>query len=409
MGRFPSAAGDGTVPSVVREWRQWLAHGTYRFCDTVLRRGRCRVGCRENVVSPIDEVRVTTPPCNAAGTPVDRLWSAADDGPGQRERIDQLKRSIDIRSSTMVLTFGRAAERQMARFADTVLDQVLARGTADVRNKLTDIRVVAEGLAVDRLTAGTGVVASLFFSEKREISRFSERFRNARQRIDILGFRLENRAREIGYGLAVLDTVMEQNLSRFRDLTMHIRAAEEVLADGRSAVAANHTRDDMQAGIDRLDRRVRNLRRSRTIALAMLPTIRQVQSSGAMLADDLWTIIGRDIPSWKTRLLQHIEPLRRRHGLAPMATARDAVSAAPPLAASTSDASPGAPSPGDADVDALTETMRRLLDRIEAVEHRERDAVKARQACRDTLRAAESEFLAHIAGGVADDPPAMPA
>lgn len=155
------------------------------------------------------------------------------DDPAVRRRIDQLKGALDVTSSTSVLNFGNEVELSMARFTDTVLDEVMAKDLGPVHEKLTEIRLIAEDLSVDQLTGKGGFFGRLFSSLKREIAKFTDKFRTARQQIDTIAIQLDDQANAVNYGLAVLDRLFEQNLDRFRDLSLHVAAGHEVLGEWR--------------------------------------------------------------------------------------------------------------------------------------------------------------------------------
>jgi len=360
---------------------------------------------------------MTQLPVPVAEQAVAVLAAAPVTDPAARQRIEQLKASLDPASSTSVLEFGVDVEQSMARFADTVLEQVMAKDSGPMHEKLTEIRLIAENLSIDKIAEKKGLIDRLFSSVKREIAKLSDRFKTARAQIDTIAMQLEDQAQEIGYGLAVLDRLFEQNLTRFKDLSLHVVAGQEAIEHWRTALLpaaraatesggeadrmlAGQSFRDLQAGIDRLDRKVLNLEKSRMIALAMLPTIRQVQQTGITLVEELRMAIAHAIPAWKAAMLVHIEQLRQKHGLETLAATRDFTNRQLEEMARQLDANVEATyrqtEQGIADTDAIVRTMNSLIGTIDKVERLEKEAAAARAKSREALRKAETEFRAKL-------------
>lgn len=359
-------------------------------------------------------------PVAASERAIATLQPAVPDDPALRPRIEQLKGTLDITSSNSVLDFGNEVEQDMARFADSVLDQVMAKDLGPLHEKLTEIRLVAEGLSVEEIGKSSGLFGRLFSSLKREIAKLTDRFRTARQQIDTIAMQLEDQAQNVGYGLAILDRLFDQNLDRFRDLGLHVTAGHEVLADWRQTLlpaaekAAMEGSDtdrmlagqrlrDLKAAVDRLDRKVLNLEKSRTIALAMMPTIRQAQQTGITLIEELRMTIAHAIPAWKATMLVHIEQLRQKHGLEALAASRDFTNEQLKQMARQLDQNVEATyretERGIADTSAIVETMNSLISTIDKVERLEREAATARQTSRAALRQAETQFRTRLVEG----------
>jgi uncharacterized protein YaaN involved in tellurite resistance len=335
-----------------------------------------------------------------------------------RRRIDRIRQGLDPASTTSVLTFGSGVERDMAGFADAVLDQVLARDTGAVHDRLDEIKAAAAEIGLDRLNEDAGFFGRLFAGPRRSLERVTETFQAARLRIDTIAAQLDDQIQAIGYGLAVLDRLFEQNLARFRDLTLHVRAAREVLEEMRSEASRAATlplpagetdalldaqrRRDREAAIDRLERKVLDLEKSRLVALSMLPAIRRTQDTGASLLEALRTTVAHAVPAWKSAMIVHLEQLRQRHGLAALGALRDA--GARQLADTArrigehETAVAAARDKETGEVAAMVSTMNDLMATLDTVDRLEREAAAARQSSRDALGRAEGELRQRLAG-----------
>ena len=339
---------------------------------------------------------------------------SADISETERSRIDQIKGTIDLSSATSVLSFGTASEKQVADFADTVLDQVMARDLGPVHERLSDIKLIAGGLDVSGLKEDRGFFGRLFFNLKKEIARFTDDFQTARSQIDGIAAQLEDQIHDISLGLVMLDKLFEQNMDNFEELMLHIVAGRETLDHTRAVVLPDQRRlaqskadepdalilaqqaRDLEAAADRLDRKILNLEKSKAIAHAAMPTIRQVQETGITLVEELKSALAHGVPAWKNTMLIHIEQLRQKNGLDSLRAMTDFTNAQLHAMADQLDQNTLAmheqTKRGIADVDAITETIGKLVATLDKIDGLEREAREARQQGRVALAKAEEDL-----------------
>lgn len=339
--------------------------------------------------------------------------------PAERQKVDQIKQTIDIMSSTSVIGFGTASEQRVADFADSVLDQVMSKDLGPVHEQLGEIKSIANGLEPGRLQEKQGFFSRLFFNLKKEISSFSDRFMTARGQIDAIANKLEDQIQDVNLGLIMLDKLFDQNLDNFRELSLHIEAGKELLqhyrdvelprlqaeaeAKANDPDALLHAQQvrDLKAGVERLDRKIMNLEKSKAIAHASMPTIRQVQQTGIMLVEELRTALAHAIPAWKNTMLIHIEQLKQKHGLATLQAMTDFTNAqlkamADQLQENTVQIHEQSQR-GIADVEAITYTINTLIGTLDKVDQLEAQARQARTQGRAELAKAEAELRAQQA------------
>ncbi len=336
--------------------------------------------------------------------------------PAERQEIEKIKKNVDLMSSTSVINFGTQSERRVADFADSVLEQVMSKDLGPVHERLSEIKMIANGLNAERLREKKGFFSRLFFNVKREIASFSDRFMTARGQIDGIAARMEDHIQEVNLGLIMLDKLFDQNLENFRELSLHIQAGKELLEhyrtvvlkqaeaeakarenDPNALVYAQQVRD-LKAAIERLDRKIMNLEKSKAIAHASMPTIRQVQQTGIMLVEELRSAIAHAIPAWKNTMLIHIEQLKQRHGLETLKAMTDFTNAQLQAMADQLEQNTVAihqqSQRGIADVEAITYTINKLIGTLDKVDDLERQAREARERGRAELAKAEADLRA---------------
>jgi uncharacterized protein YaaN involved in tellurite resistance len=79
---------------------------------------------------------------------------------------------------------------------------------------------------------------------------------------------------------------------------------KRLAADGASAAGqmAAQEINDVRQSIDRLERKVHDLKLSRVIAMQTMPQIRLIQNGDAVLAEKLQSSIATTIPIWKNQM-----------------------------------------------------------------------------------------------------------
>ena len=331
-----------------------------------------------------------------------------------RARIEQIKNSIDLTSSTSVINFGADSEKQVAEFADTVLDKVMSRDLGPIHEQLSEVKRIATSLNAERLNGGGGFISRLFFNIKSEIGKFSDNFQTARDQIDTISVQLEDQIHDVNLGLVVLDKLFDQNLNNFEELSLHIAAGKELMEHYRTVklpeleqlaeskkdepdglVEAQKVRD-LRAAVDRLDRKIMNLEKSRAIAHASMPTIRQVQQTGIMLVEELRSALAHAVPAWKNTMLIYIEQMRQKHGLDTLKAMTDFTNAQLEAMADQLDQNTVAiheqSARGIADVEVITGTINKLVATLDKVDELERQARESRTQGRAALAQAEQEL-----------------
>lgn len=117
--------------------------------------------------------------------------------------------------------------------------------------------------------------------------------------------------------ITVFDGLFEKNLEYFRDLQVYIVAGEEKLAELRDqtipalraeaqakgdAMSAQVVRD-FEDTVNRFEKKVYDLKLSKTIAIQTAPQIRLIQNNDKVLVDKIQTAILSTIPLWKSQIV----------------------------------------------------------------------------------------------------------
>ena len=117
--------------------------------------------------------------------------------------------------------------------------------------------------------------------------------------------------------ITVFDTMYEKNLEYFKEISLYIIAGEKKLEELRETElpklkeAAEKSGDqldvqkvnDMEALINRFEKKIYDLKTTRIISIQMAPQIRLLQNNEAELVEKIQSSITNTIPLWKNQMV----------------------------------------------------------------------------------------------------------
>ena len=255
-----------------------------------------------------------------AGNPATTLPATLPDGnvPVRVEDLDasvqakayELAKSIDIRDSTAILTFGSAAQHKVSGIAEQMMGTVRVKDAGDVGEALTDLVGKIRGVGVKDIAApGANIFSKLF----NGIAAFIARYEKLETQIDKIVQTLQGSKINMMRDVASLDELYNKNVEFVHDLEVFIAAGEIKLATLRSKdledlkarfAKTNDPMDaqavnDFQAAIDRFEKKLHDLRLVRYIGIQTAPQIRTIQNNDSGLLEKVTTAVNTTIPLWK--------------------------------------------------------------------------------------------------------------
>lgn len=221
---------------------------------------------------------------------------------------------IDLSDSSTILKYGAGAQKKMADFSQSALENVKTKDLGEIGELLSD--VVKELKDFDNVEEEKGFFG-IFKKASNRIQTLKNRYSKAEANINQITGALENHQRLLLKDVAILDKMYELNLSYFKELTLYILAGKKKLAqvrDGRlqdliRKAQASGLSEDAQAARDlesmctRFEKKIHDLELTRTISLQTAPQIRLVQSNDTLMAEKIQSTIVNTIPLWKSQML----------------------------------------------------------------------------------------------------------
>ena len=234
--------------------------------------------------------------------------------PEQRSRVEQIRDGINLMDTQTAIVYGVGAQRDIAGFSEQILTKVRNKDNGYVGELMSDLVIKVKEVGVDELDDGFLDKIPFINNAARALKKFIQRYEKLEVQIDQIEHELEQARMAMLKDITVFDGLFEKNLEYFRDLQVYIVAGEEKLAELRDqtipalraeaqakgdAMSAQVVRD-FEDTVNRFEKKVHDLKLSKTIAIQTAPQIRLIQNNDKVLVDKIQTAILSTIPLWKS-------------------------------------------------------------------------------------------------------------
>ena len=248
--------------------------------------------------------------------------------PEEKEKIRKIKNEIDLTDSQMLLQYGAGAKQNIADFSENILRNIRAKDSGYVGELMTDLIASVEGLDFEALEKKNGLSA-LFQKAEAKVKKFLGQYEKLEVQIDRIEGKLEEARMEMLKDIGMLDSMYEKNLQYFRQLQLYIAAGEEKIRELKEETIpalyreAQQSSDpmnaqlarDFQETVDQFEKKIYDLKTSKTIAVQTAPQIKLIQNSDKLLADKIQTAIQETIPLWKSQMVMALGLYRQQEAL----------------------------------------------------------------------------------------------
>ena len=237
--------------------------------------------------------------------------------PEQKARVEEVKNSIDLMDSQAALQYGVGAQRNISSFSDNILTQVRSKDSGYVGELMSDLVLKVKEVDVDGLDEGFWDKIPFLKNASRAVKKFMQRYEKLEVQIDRIEQQLDQARMQMLKDITMFDGLYEKNLEYFRELQIYIAAGEEKLQELQEttlpqlraeaaakgdAMSAQVVRD-FEDTVNRFEKKIHDLKLSKTVAIQTAPQIRLIQNNDKMLVDKIQTAILSTIPLWKSQIV----------------------------------------------------------------------------------------------------------
>ena len=233
----------------------------------------------------------------------------------KKQEIAKYKEDIDLSDSNSILTFGAKAQEKTAGFVESILKSVKNKDAGEAGDLLNNLMVSLESFNSD--VNGGNFISRMFSSAKTRMKKMKNSYQSVEGNVDSIVDSLEKHRTQLMNNTAVLDKLYEKNIEFIEDLNLYIKAGEEKISEINTAMLpalkaeAESSSDqliaqkykDLLDASDRLEKKVHDLKLTRTVSLQSLPQIRLQQSGNNVLVDKIHSSIVNSIPLWKSQMV----------------------------------------------------------------------------------------------------------
>lgn len=232
----------------------------------------------------------------------------------EQKMVDDFAKQIDLTNSNTIMMYGAGAQKKLADFSESALENVKSKDLGEVGDMLT--QVVCELKTFDAEEEEKGFLG-FFKKASNKVTTMKAKYAKAEENVNKIVEVLEGHQMRLMKDTAILDKMYETNLAYFKELNMYILAGKQKLnevrtkdlAKLRAKAQASGLPEDAQAAKDldsmcnRFEKKLHDLELTRQISLQTAPQIRLVQSNDTMMAEKIQTTIVNTIPLWKSQMV----------------------------------------------------------------------------------------------------------
>ncbi|WP_409250954.1 toxic anion resistance protein [Bacillus sp. SCS-153A] len=237
--------------------------------------------------------------------------------PEHRQKAEEIAKQIDMHNSQAILEYGTAAQAQMSNFSHSMLDHVQKKDVGPIGDVLNDLMKRLKEMNPEELSdEKKGFVKRFFGKLSSSIQEVLSKYQKIGSQVDRISVKLEQSKNVLIDDNRFLDELYEKNKTYFQSLNIYIAAAE-LKHEELSTVTipnlrrkAESTQDDMAYQevndalqfLDRLEKRIHDLKISRQMTIQTAPQIRLIQNTNGALAEKIQSSILTSIPLWKNQI-----------------------------------------------------------------------------------------------------------
>ncbi len=234
--------------------------------------------------------------------------------PEEQKAVDDFCEKIDIHNSNAILQYGVGAQKKLASFSESTLENVQTKDLDEIGNMLSEVVVELKGFDVEEEEKG---FFGLFKKNSNKLATLKAKYDKAETNINKITAALETHQVQLLKDVALLDKMYELNLTYFKELSMYILAGKKKLEQVRStelvellnkAKASNLPEDaqavkDLESQCDRFEKKLHDLELTRMVSIQMAPQIRMIQSSDSLMVEKIQSTLVNTIPLWKNQMV----------------------------------------------------------------------------------------------------------
>lgn len=235
--------------------------------------------------------------------------------PEEKKMVDDFASQIDLSNSNVILQYGVGAQKKIANFSETALNNVKTKDLGEVGGMLSEVVMELKGF--DLSEEDKKGLFGFFKKNSNKLSTIKTKYEKAEVNVTKICTVLEGHQVQLLKDVAMLDKMYELNKTYFKELSMYILAGKKKLQQvqneelpalmekaSRSGLPEDaQAANDLAALCNRFEKKIHDLELTRMISIQMAPQIRLVQGNDTLMSEKIQSTIVNTIPLWKSQMV----------------------------------------------------------------------------------------------------------
>lgn len=237
--------------------------------------------------------------------------------PAERAEVDKIKEGLDLTDSAAIIDFGTTAQKNIADFSDSILSNVRTKDSGYVGELLGELLTNVRSFEPKSSEGGFLKKLPLVGSFVGKAQTVMQGYEKVSVQVEKVKTSLQKARMLMMKDVSMLDSLFTKNLEYFKTLELYIRAGEEKLQEMREVTLpklraqaaassdpmAAQVVSDFESAVERFEKKVHDLKISKTISIQTAPQIRLIQNNDKVLIDRVQSAIYNAIPLWKNQMV----------------------------------------------------------------------------------------------------------
>ncbi len=232
----------------------------------------------------------------------------------EKKVVDDFANQIDLTKSNQILQYGVGAQKKIADFSESALNNVKTKDLGEIGEMLSGVVTELKSFEVAEEEKG---FLGLFKKSTNKLTAMKAKYNKVEVNINKICESLEANQIQLLKDIAMLDKMYDLNKTYFKELSMYVLAGkkkldkvqkEELPVLMEKSAASGLPEDaqavnDMIAMCNRFEKKIHDLELTRMISIQMAPQIRLVQGNDTIMAEKIQSTIVNTIPLWKGQMV----------------------------------------------------------------------------------------------------------
>jgi len=244
------------------------------------------------------------------------------------QKYDGMVNSIDEQNPNSIINFGSELQNSLANQSDSFLNNVRKSNSGEVGELINKLLVELNYVDVDELEGNS---MKKFLKKIPFLKNMVTSVETLFVKYDKIVNNISDISNKVNAGIisstkdnAVLQTIFASNIESVKQIEdyiiagtiKHQKSTEELaLMEANPANYQDYQISDKRDFVNRLDRRLADLKVVRFIILQSLPQIRLIQNNNVSIAEKAQTILTTTLPVWKNQLTLAVAMYRQQQNI----------------------------------------------------------------------------------------------